>query len=123
MKKLYFILLIPFLMATQCDDNTIPSYKTNYIIQNDSSINLILLSEDNTEIVIESQADYQLGAEITDTDIIVTPSENNVFDHVDLYKLDDNNNLVLAYQQTPISDDLWIFETANTYSYRLIITD
>lgn len=125
MKKLFIVLLIPLLMATQCDDDKILNYQTSYFIENNSSIDLILVTEDNTEIVIESQTNYQIGNDIRDSNIAVMPSENNLFNSLELYKLDPNDNLILAYQQEIINDDLWLFDDSgiSLYQYTLVLTD
>ena len=125
MKKLFLLLLVPLLMATQCDDDLDNSgFETDYLLQNDSSIDLFLLTEGAVFIEIESQSVRSVGNTLNSTTSSIVPSESNVFSNIKLYKMD-NSNFILAYEQTPIDDDLWLFNepSINRFEYTLIVTD
>lgn len=124
MKKFLILLIAPLLMATQCDDDNDPLVSTEYYIQNDSSIDLTYLTDDATEVLIESNT-TQFIAINTDNTSSIAPSENITFNNVTLYKPDTSGNLVIAYQQEPINDSLWELNEISDfdYIYTVIITD
>lgn len=126
-KKLYLILLLPLLVATTCEDDDISpnsGFETDYIIQNDSSIDLILFTEGGGQLPVASQADLRVTSDINSTTNPITPSQTFIFSNIKLYKIE-NGDFILAYEQDPIDDTLWVFNepTENRYEYRLIITD
>ncbi len=123
MKKLFLILLAPILMATQCENDNI-ILRTDYAIQNNSSIDLIFVTESNNQELIETQSNLIIGSSFN-SDGALTPSENDAFETLKLFKLDDENNLVLAYQQEQILNELWIeSDPLNAdFVYTLVITD
>ena len=123
MKKLFFLLLAPLLMSMQCESDD-PIFGTEYFIENNSSIDLILITEEAGEILIKSQSS-QFIAVATDSNAFVVPSDNIAFTEITLYTSEDGGNMVLVYEQNPIMDSLWIFEELSSYTarYRLIITD
>lgn len=71
MKKIFLALLLPLLMATQCDedDDGLISYQTDYTIQNNTSVDLIFLTEDNQQIVIDSETSLVIGNQIIFTNV------------------------------------------------------
>ncbi|WP_400077934.1 hypothetical protein [Winogradskyella sp. R77965] len=124
-KKLYVLLLLPLIVATQCEDDDINSgFETEYIIQNDSSIDLILFSESNMQFPIDSQSNLVVGSNLNQITEPILPTESFVFNNIKLYKMVDDN-FILAYGQDPIDDNLWVFNepSENRYVYKLIITD
>ena len=124
MKKFLLLLLAPLLMSTQCEKDNDPVFSTEYFIQNSSGIDLILITEEAGEILIESQSS-QFIAVATDLDSFVLPSESVAFDAITLYREDGGGNRVIAYEQRPIADELWVLNNLSTYDteYILTITD
>ncbi|MBT8349966.1 MAG: hypothetical protein KJO26_01855 [Deltaproteobacteria bacterium] len=123
MKKIYLILLLPFLVATQCEDDY-TGFETNYLVQNNSSIDLFLLTEEGRLVEIESQSTLSIGSTLNSITSPILPSESFVFSNIKLYATD-NDNFILIYIQDPIDDDLWIFSepTMNRFEYKLLITN
>ena len=124
MRKLVIILfLAPLLMATQCESDEIV-VSTVYIIQNDSNTNLIFITEEAGETVITSQSShiFNFGPNAS---TVVSPAENSNIISIQLFKLDSDQNQVLAYEQNPIQDELWSLNELSSleYEYSLIITD
>ena len=96
MRKLQIILfLAPLLMAFQCESDEIV-VSTVYIIQNDSNTNLIFITEEAGETVIESQSShiFNFGPNAS---TVVSPAENSNIISIQLFKLDSDQNQVLAY--------------------------
>lgn len=123
MKKIYLILLLPFLVATQCEEEN-TGFETNYLVHNNSSIDLFLLNEQDRFIEIESQSTISIGSVLNSTTSPIVPSESLVFSNIKLYTTD-NDNFILVYIQDPIDDDLWFFNepVMNRYEYKLVISD
>jgi hypothetical protein len=123
MKKIYLILLFPFLVATQCEEEY-SGFETSYLVYNDSSIDLFWLTEENRFIEIESQSTVSLGSTLNSETSSIVPSEAFVFYSVRLYSKV-NDDYILVYVQDPLDDELWFFSepTTNRYEYRLVITD
>jgi len=124
MKKLILVLMAPFLMATQCETDEDPVYRTEYAIQNDSNSDLILITEEAGEALIQTHTS-QFTAVASNSYSFVLPSENSAFNHINLYKRNNNGNLVLAYEQMPIMDGFWTFNEVSSYvaEYTLVIND
>ena len=125
MKKTFLIILLPFLLAFQCDDdleNT--GFETSYIIQNDSSTDLLLLNESNSFIEIESQSANLVGSTLNSETSPIAPSQSFVFNSIKLYRAD-NDDFIQVYDQTPLNNDLWILAepVMNRFEYTLVITD
>lgn len=124
-KRLYILLLLPLIVATQCeDDDTYSGFETDYIIQNDSSIDLILFTEGGGQLPVASEAELRVASDLNQTTNAISPATSNIFGNIKLYKIE-NDNFILAYEQDPIDDDLWIYSepSENRYQYKLIITD
>lgn len=123
MKKIYLILLLPFLVATQCEDEY-SGFETNYLVQNNSGIDLFLLTEEDRLIKIESQSMISVGSTLNSITSPIVPSESFVFSYIKLYAKD-NDNYILVYIQDPVDDDLWVFSepVLNRYEYELVISD
>lgn len=124
MKKLLIILFFaPLLMATTCEPEEIV-VSTVYLIQNDSNTDLIFITEEAGETVIASQSShiFNFGPNAS---TVVSPEENSHINAIQLFRLDANQNQVLAYEQNPILDELWsLNELSNLeFEYSLIITD
>lgn len=124
-EKTLLLLLLPLIVATTCEDDDLNSgFETEYIIQNNSSINLILITELDTQITIESKTSYNFNSALNQTTDSISPSESFIFSNIKLYKAE-NGNFILVYDQDPIDDGLWIFSepSENRYQYDLVITD
>ncbi|SDQ96105.1 hypothetical protein [Flagellimonas zhangzhouensis] len=124
MKKFFLLLLAPLLMSSQCESDDSPVFRTEYYIQNSTSIDLILITKDAGEISIESRSS-QFMAVSTDLNSFVPPSKNIAFDEVRLYKEETGGNKTISYEQMPIVDQLWSFDEISSYDaeYRLVITN
>ena len=125
MRKLFLLLLVPFLMATQCEDEFDNSgFETVYLLQNDSSLELFQLTDAGVFIEIESQSVKNIGSVLNATTSSIVPSASYVFSNIKLYKMD-HNDFIQVYEQSPINDDLWLFNepSVNRFQYSLIITD
>lgn len=124
MKKLYLVLLAQLLMSTQCESDNDPVFRTEYYIQNNSSIDLLFITKEAGEISIKTQSS-QFIAVASDLNFFVVPSENIAFDEVILYKEEAVGNKIVSYEQRPIMDDLWTLDeiSENEAEYRLVITD
>ena len=120
MKKVFLILLAPLLMSTQCETDSDPVFRTEYFVQNSSSIDLVLIAEAAGEILIESGSS-QFIAVATDPDSFVMPSENTAFDEIRLYREGSGGDLLIAYGQKPIADDLWNLNTSSRYEAEFIL--
>ncbi|PWH82555.1 hypothetical protein DIS18_09930 [Algibacter marinivivus] len=125
MKKIFLLLLLPLIVATTCEEDHLNSgFETEFIIQNDSSIDLILLQEGGFQTTIENGTSFLLASDLNQETNSINPSETFAFNVINLYKTE-NDNFILAYKQEPINDDLWTFDepVTNRYNYTLIITD
>ena len=127
MKKIFLILFAPLLMALQCEED--PIYENIYRIQNNSSYDLIFMTEEE-EVIIESPAEYN-SVQVSDSYSLIPPSENIVFNEITLYREDNNGNRFVTYEQEPILDELWTLDTSAGYGIEypnyniwvLLITD
>lgn len=125
MKRLLLVLLSLLLMSTQCEDDFDNSgFETSYLLQNDSSVALFLLDERDSFTEVETQSTLVIGSDLNSETNSIAPSESFVFSDIKLYKKE-NEDFVLVYNQTPISDSLWEFNEplVNRFEYTLIITD
>ncbi|MFN2396969.1 MAG: hypothetical protein ABR597_14915 [Bacteroidales bacterium] len=124
MKYLRLLFLAPLLMAFQCESDDEPVFMTDYFIQNNSSFDLILFTEEAGEIIIESQTRQRI-ATATSLNSFIVPSENIAFSNITLNRVDSSGNISVVYEQNPIVDELWTENTLSTYDneYNLIITD
>lgn len=125
-KRLFLVLLLPLIVDTQCDDDDLSNsgFETQYIIQNDSSIDLILFTDGGGQLPVASQSDFRVASDLNNTTNPITPAESFIFSNIRLYKMVDAN-FILTYEQDPIDDTLWVFNepTENRYEYKLVITD
>ena len=121
MKKAFLLLLAFLLMSTQCEEDTDPVFRTEYFIQNSSNTDLIWITIEAREILIESQSSQFIAA-ATDLDSFVLPSESIAFDEITLYREDSGGNLVIAYEQRPIADELWSLNKLSTYDMEYVLT-
>ena len=124
-KRLYLILLLPLILATTCEDDDINSgFETEYVLENDSSIDLILSNEGGGQTAIPSESEISIGRDLNPTTNAIVPSESFVFTSIKVYKIV-NDDFILVYVQKPIQDNLWTFNepSENRYEYKLTITD
>lgn len=125
MKKLLLLCILPFLFAFQCDEEiNDDSYQTNLVIQNNSSFDLIFESVPNNISNLPSQQSFYMESQSSNEGFLL-PSEFEFINNIRLYKRDAENNLILAYEQTPLQDSLWIINesTAKNVDHVLIITE
>ena len=123
MKRIFLILLFPFLVAFQCDDDVDSGFETTYIIQNDSSTDLYFLDSQQRFIELPGQSELAIGSALKNEASPTVPSESFVFNNISLYR-SENGNFILTYQQDPIQDGLWSLTepTINRFEYILVIT-
>jgi hypothetical protein len=124
MKKKFLLLLVPFLLAFQCDEEELSGFETNYLLQNDTSSDLFYLSENDNFIAVESQSRFSFGSSLNPVASPITPADSELFSAIKLYVLT-GTDYVLVYSQEPIDDEAWgltELET-NRFEYRLTITD
>lgn len=124
MRKIFLLLLFPLFLSTQCEDDLDSGFETSYIVQNNSSIDLFLLTEDNRFLEIPIQSDLLLGSDLNSETEPIAPAESFAFSRINLYKLD-NGNYILVYVQDPLNNDLWNYSepVINKFEYVLVITD
>ncbi|NAS13863.1 hypothetical protein [Poritiphilus flavus] len=125
MKRIYLLVLLPFLVSFQCEDDLDNSgFETTYLLQNESGIDLILLSNGNSLVDLESQSEVSIGSTLNSVTEPVVPSESLIFEDIKLYRTD-GDDFILVYDQEPLDDALWIFNepSVNRYEYTLVITD
>ena len=106
MKKIFIVLLVPLFMAIQCEKD--PIYENIYRIQNNSSYDLILITQEeevNIAAPTEFKSEYDI-TQVTDSYSLIPPSENVIFNEIILYREDSNGNQFITYEQLPIQDDL-----------------
>ncbi len=112
MKKIFIVLLAPLFMAIQCEKE--PIYENIYRIQNNSTYDLILITQEHDSTIantIESKSEYYF-IQVTDSYSLVPPSENIIFNEIILFREDSNGNQFITYEQVPIQDDLWILDSS-----------
>ena len=125
MKKFVLVLLAPFLMATQCEDDFDNSgFETSYLIQNNSNTDLFLLDETDSFTLIKANAILTIATALNLTTHPIKPSESLIFTGVSLYKKE-NDDFILSYRQSPLSDGSWELREPqiNRFEYTLLITD
>lgn len=116
--------MAPLLMATQCDEDDEILFQTEFVIQNDSNTDLTITVDPDIELALERQSGLPVWIAF-DARAAITPTENTNITEIKLYKKDDEGNEVLAYDQDPIVNNLWVFteDTPGDYKYTLVITD
>lgn len=125
MKRVSLLLLLPFLVSFQCEDDFDNSgFETTYLIQNDSNTDLFLLNNQNSFVDVESQSEISVGSTLNSETEPVIPSESFVFEDIKLYKTE-GGDFILVYEQVPLDDEIWILNepSVNRFEYTLIITD
>ncbi|MGN7514354.1 MAG: hypothetical protein ACTHOM_08255 [Allomuricauda sp.] len=125
MKKVFLLLLFPFLMAFQCEDDFVDSgFETSYSIENSTDTDLFLIDDSNQITEIAKQSSITIGATLNTETISVMPSESFLFESIKIYS-SENDDFFLRYEQNPIDDESWILREPmeNVFEYTLIITD
>ncbi len=126
MKSLLLVLsFASMFLAVLCEPEEDPFFSTDFVIQNDSSEDLIIVTAEQNEFVLLSQTSQSLFFSTNETKF-TKPSENaTIANGIKLYQKDENDNLVIVYEQNPIDDDQWIFIKQYTHGgfYNLVITD
>lgn len=124
MKKKFLLLLVPFLLAFQCDEEELSGFETNYLLQNDTSSDLFYLSENDNFIAVESQSRFSFGSSLNPVASPITPADSELFSAIKLYVLT-GTDYVLVYSQDPVDDEAWGMTEpeTNRFEYRLTITD
>lgn len=124
MKRLVLVLLTPFLMATQCEDDFSDSgFETTYNIKNDTGTMLYLFRNERL-FEIATQSEVEISSDLNTETKPIVPSQTITLEPILLYTKE-NDNFILAYEQRPIIDELWAYEepSVNRFEYTLIITD
>jgi len=85
MKKVFLLLLLPLLVATTCEDDDLSSgFESQYIIQNDSSTDLILFTEGGGQLPVASQSNLQFASDLNQATEPISPSESFAFSNIKL---------------------------------------
>ncbi|WGK64257.1 hypothetical protein [Croceiramulus getboli] len=123
MKKIWFILIAPFLLATQCESDEDPVFRTEYYVQNDSTIDLLWITDEDREFLIEAGARQFLSV-ASDSEAFISPSQSRGLTSLVLYSSTGSDNEVV-YSQEDIQDELWTFSSSTTCDaeYVLFITN
>lgn len=125
MKRLFILLLLPLIVAVTCEEDDLTSgFETEYILQNDSSLDLIFFPEGSSKFTVESKSSLTIAIDLNQETNPITPSETFTFSSIELYK-SENNNFIQVYKQDPVDDNTWVLNepTENRFEYKLIITD
>ncbi len=112
-------------LAVLCSPEEEPFFSTDFIVQNSSSEDLIFVTADENDFVLESQAEQGFFLS-SDKNEFKKPSENvGLQNGFRLYQRNEGGDLVMVYEQDPIDDSLWIFTEQFEYdaNYKLVITD
>ena len=123
MKKVILLLLsTPFLLATQCEDEENIGFETNYIIENQTGIDLYLLRPENRFLKIPGQSSEFIGSDLNSDTEPIPPEETTVIEGIQLFERV-NEDFILRYDQNPLDNEQWIFEETeiNRFEYRLLI--
>ncbi|WP_370392144.1 hypothetical protein [uncultured Winogradskyella sp.] len=124
MKKLFLLLLLPLVLATQCEDDINTGFETTYLIENTSSTDLLYLTPQNSFVEIPVGTEISVASDLNSETNPIPPSDSFIFSEIKLYS-NDNESFILVYSQEPIDNASWEFTepTVNNFEYRLIITD
>ena len=125
MRRLFILLLLPLIVAVTCEeDDLVSGFETEYILQNDSSLDLIFFPEGSSKFTVESKSNLTIAIDLNQNTNPITPSETFTFSSIELYK-SENNNFIQVYKQDPIDDNTWVLSepTENRFEYKLIITN
>lgn len=100
------------------------NFNTNYLVQNDSSTDIILTIDNGVQRQIKRKSNWFIS-NTNHCDSIVIPSKNNTFKSLQIHKGDAQNNLILIYEHEKILDSMWNLneKSNNEFEYTLIITD
>jgi len=101
-----------------------PIFKTDYLVQNDSSIEIILTIDNGVQRHIKRKSNWLVG-NTNHCESVLIPSENTAFESIQIHKGDAENNLILIYEQEPILDSMWSLnkKSKHDFKYTLVITD
>ncbi|MBO0329934.1 hypothetical protein [[Muricauda] lutisoli] len=125
MKKVFLLLLFPFFMSFQCEDDFVDSgFETSYSIENSTDTDLFLIDDSNQITEIAKRSSITIGSTLNTETISVMPSESLLFQSIKIYT-SENDDFFLRYEQNPIDDESWILSEPmeNAFEYTLIITD
>jgi hypothetical protein len=118
------LLLAPFLLATQCEDDENSGFETNYLMENDTGTDLYLMREDNRFLQIKDQSSESIGSELNSITEPVPPEEAQVIEGIQLFERV-NTDFILRYRQDPLENELWTLTepSVNRFEYKLVITE
>lgn len=125
MRKIFFLLLFPFLMSFQCEDDFVESgFETSYTIENNTEFDLFLIDDSNQITEIKKQSSVTVGSTLNTETVSVMLSESFLFESIKIYA-SENDDFLLRYEQNPIDDESWILSEPleNVFEYTLIITE
>ncbi|MGA9270624.1 MAG: hypothetical protein WBV45_08385 [Lutimonas sp.] len=125
MKRIALILLLaPFLLATQCEDDENSGFETTYIIENDTGTDLYLLRADNRFLQIKDQSSESIGSELNSITEPVPPEEAQVIGGIQLFERV-NADFILKYRQDPLENEVWTLTepSVNRFEYKLFIAE
>lgn len=99
-------------------------FHTNLVVQNDSSMVLTLEIVPDNIFLLPIQDSAYIDSN-SSTEGFILPSEFEFLESIRLYSSDEDDNLILVYQQNPIDDELWVINESTTrdVDHILNITD
>ncbi len=124
-KRLYLVLVLPLIIAMQCEEDDLSSgFETAYTIDNTSSRDLIFFRDGFPQVAINSNSNYQFATELNQVTEPIAPTAASVFSSIKLYE-DQEGSFILVYNQDPLNDDVWTLTEPfeNKFIYTLNITD
>jgi hypothetical protein len=121
----YILLILPILFSFQCEEDINEDlFQTNLVITNNSSIDLVLETDNNIISTIETQDSQYIEGYSSEAGFAM-PSDIPTISSIKMYSRDENQNLILVYDQSPLVDNLWIINESTTMDvdHVLVITD
>ena len=76
MRRLFILLLLPLIVAVTCEEDDLASgFETEYILQNDSSLDLIFFPEGSSKFTIESKSNLTIAIDLNQDTNPIAPSD------------------------------------------------
>ena len=121
MKLLFLFTVFIFAAVPSCNDEDADlaiDPESRYQLQNDSAIDLFLLTESGFQ-ELARQSLTVIGSEYNSTTgERIPPSETILFSNIELYEKE-GANYIQVYEQEPVEDALWNLEESSEDGYEL----
>ena len=130
MKIIFLLTVFIFAAVPSCndeDENLVIDPESRYQLQNDSDVNLYLLTENGFQEV-PRQSLTVIGSEYNSTTgERIPPSETLLFESIELYEKE-GEDFIQVYDQEPIENSLWSLEESSQdgyelYEYTLLVSE